>query len=369
MGRPGKPWWHTRRRRWCANIDGVRYVEPTGLGKRQVHEAWEWHRSIIPAPRPLGAPGTLEDLCEAYLSWDSERVEAGERDGRAHQTTGYKLNRICGTRASVGLAGDVPVGRITPGLLEDLVTAWGRDGLSDAYRRELASAVKAVTRWASRSRGGSRSLLASDPLERTSLPRAVAAPAERYAGRDEAAAWLRWLWRRGLREPALLQRCLVHTGARPSELVRATWGDVKLESGTITLSRWKAARKTGRPRRVYLPSRLIRSLRRRAGQPDGLIWRTPRGLAWSGSNLATYTARLRAAAIADGIPVLADGPDRLVNYRWRHTAATSLLQDGVPIATVAELLGTSPAMIARTYAHILSDHLSAAAETLARRRR
>jgi integrase len=189
---------------------------------------------------------------------------------------------------------------------------------------------------------------------------------------------LRFLWRKGLKDFAFLQRCLVHSGARPSELTRATWDEVNFHgwkdkaghSGAILVrTEWKSARKTGEDRRVYLPASLCRSLRRRMRalpDPDSNpIFTSPRHQPWTASNLATTTQRFLKQAIDAGVPLLKDeGPDRLVCYRWRHTAASSLLMHGVPIAVVGKLLGTSAKMISEVYGHILDGPLADAASRL-----
>ena len=381
MPRPQKPWWWSARKRWAATIEGVRYVEPTGLGKSETHAAWEWHARLLATERPAAPSGDrLGDLFEAYLEWDERRVEAGERDRRAHETLAYKLNRIFLTQVDGKDVGFIPARKFGPGHIEAMLLAWAGAGLSPGYRRELVAAVKMVLSWATRPLGSRPPLLEKSPLAGFKLPPAEVV-AERYAGRSEAAAWLRWLWRRGLREFALLQRCLVHTGARPKELTTLTYGNIRWDAletpsghamGVATLEKWKAARKTGRLRRIYIPARLGRMLKRRmiaANDPNVRIWTAPRGGEWSSSNLATYTARQRDMAIAAGLPFSDAGPDRLVNYRWRHTAASSLLMNGVPIATVATLLGTSVQMISKVYGHLMSDHLGDAAEQLARGRR
>jgi len=96
------------------------------------------------------------------------------------------------------------------------------------------------------------------------------------------------------------------------------------------------------------------------------VFVTSTGVALSGSNLSTITRRLRKAAIEQGLPFkdTADGADCLTNYRWRHTAASSLLMRGVPIPVVGALLGTSAEMIAKTYGHILDESLADAASQL-----
>ena len=96
-----------------------------------------------------------------------------------------------------------------------------------------------------------------------------------------------------------------------------------------------------------------------------------------GVGLAKKVRDVRRAAIAEGgRRVAAGGPlrgldlikdsglDRVHNYRWRHTAISTLLRQGVDVPTIAELMGTGPAMIYRTYGHLLSDHLARAAERL-----
>jgi len=52
-------------------------------------------------------------------------------------------------------------------------------------------------------------------------------------------------------------------------------------------------------------------------------------------------------------------------HTLRHTAATNMLKDGVPVSHVAEFLGDTIATVERNYKHLLSGHLKAAAAVLA----
>lgn len=373
MARPSKPWWWAARKRWAATIDGSRRIAPEWIGKNDVHDAWEWHREASKGSAPIPTD-TVLGICELYLQWDEGRVKSGDRSARSHESFAAKLKRVCKTVVPGGKFGHMPAARVEPDHLDALVAAWVASDVNPGYRRELASSIKTVLAWSARRVAGRAALIPASPFAGATLPPAPV-PAERYASRDEAAAWLRWLWRSGRREFAQLQRVLIHTGARPSEITRATWGEIKWpEPGdrrpaVLTRLKWKSSRKTGRARRVYLPTRLLRALRRREGAADSPLFTAPRGGRWRTSNLAVTTARRRAKAIRDGVPIQKEGADRLVNYRWRHTAASSLLMNGVPVSTVAELLGTSAAMIQRTYGHLLADHLSDAADKLASRRR
>jgi integrase len=207
----------------------------------------------------------------------------------------------------------------------------------------------------------------------------VPATKERYGDRATAARWLRWLWRSGRRSDALLQRCLVHTGARPSELAWATWGDVRWAEAidgagnpmaVVARADWKNSKKSGRVRRIYLPARLVRAMRRRSeGRGVGdLIFPRPDGERYTSYGLAGRTGKLRKLAARDGVVIGERDGSAITNYLWRHTAASSLLMGSVDVATVAELLGTSVAQIQRTYGHLLSDHLARASEKLGKRR-
>ena len=203
----------------------------------------------------------------------------------------------------------------------------------------------------------------------------------------------------------MLERCLIRTGARPKELCGLEWGDIRwagwrtsaglvAAKAEIPADRWKAGAATGEYRTIYFTPVLTRALHRehrrcggrrhvfvhgrgQGGRGEGEPWRDgsvlskvvlrvrreliARQAEWnatlkSGGTVRPWEARMAAVAVQD------DGPDKLSHYRWRHTAASTLLMAGVDVPTVAELLGTSPDMIYRSYGHILDGHLAAAAE-------
>jgi integrase len=368
MARDPRPWWWKARGRWAVQIGRTRHVEPTGIPREDLVGAGRWFESLKEqGPRPAGEL-TVGDLCLLYLEWDAGRVAADDRDGTSHDRERYKLKRVCKTEVQ----GD-PIGRLRAAKFrrrdyDAAVWVW-RSKFSPGYARALATSINGAFAWAVKEEGGR--LLDRDPLAGAPLP-PEAMVQERYATRDEAAAWLRWLWRNPKipRPYVLLQRCLIHTGARPSEWTRATVAELDIRNWQLVRGRWKAARRKRKPRRVFVPARLRRSLLRATrGVPgDSPLFPTPRGKTWTHNLLATRTADWRREAIAGGVPIRDEGADRLTAYRWRHTAASDLLMKGVDVATVAELLGTSPHMIHKVYGHLLSDHLAEAAEKLAGRR-
>ena len=52
-------------------------------------------------------------------------------------------------------------------------------------------------------------------------------------------------------------------------------------------------------------------------------------------------------------------------YTLRHSAITDLVTGGLDLLTVAQLAGTSVAMIERHYGHLRGDHAAQALERLA----
>jgi integrase len=203
----------------------------------------------------------------------------------------------------------------------------------------------------------------------------------RYITRDQAAAWLRWLRRdpdRAGSNLVRLYRLLIYTGCRPSELTRATWAEIDWDAGltssghayaVLVRTKWKNSANQRKQRRiVILPHvrRMLTRLHAKAVDPHDVILHSATGLPISESNLAVTTGRLRRRAVADGVDIPGTGASRTTSYLFRHLAATKLIQAGVDIVVVAELLGTSVLQISRTYAHLLTGHLAAAADVLQR---
>ena len=373
MARPSEAWFWEARNCWATTVNGKRHTAPRSIGPKDKKQAQVWYQSIVDGAAPVTV-GNLRvaDLCELYLAWDVKRVNAKQRCELAHDNASRKLTRVCATEVDGVKVGLIPVTSIKKRHLERMLLEWQSEGLSTNYTRDLGSVFKACFNW-----GLGEGLIAVYPFVKTPLPRATKA-ASRYATRQEAAQWLRFLRSQGKRDYGFLQRALIHTGARPSELTRATRDDISWNSWSersghkgaiITRTDWKNSRKSDEPRRVYIPASLCRGLKRRMEGPtdrSGHVFTTSRGIAWTAINLSTLTRRMRKLGIEQGLPFkdTADGADCLTCYRWRHTAASSLLMRGVPIAVVGALLGTSAEMIAKTYGHILDESLANAASQL-----
>ena len=244
-------------------------------------------------------------------------------------------------------------------------------------------------------------MIAVNPLARFRHEATAAAHSpDRYATADEVRAFLDWGYARADAMGGLagrferltidLVRVAYLTGTRPGELRVAERGDFEPKAvflepvgewwGRLRLdpSRWKSGSKTRKAREVFLSPEavaIVESILALPGHHPRFLWTHRRGNNWKarGSPAATHgepwsdsalpnkICTLRRAAIKDGIKLEDTGPNRFVLYRLRHTRAADLLMAGVNIATVAKLLGTSVAMIEKTYSSFTTTHLAMAA--------
>jgi integrase len=210
--------------------------------------------------------------------------------------------------------------------------------------------------------------------------------------------WNQWEARRFLEtaaaedtQTAAYMWLALDSGARKSELNGLTWGDVNLDTGTVTIARQlDTARltadgevqfgptKTDQARVVTLgPDTVTRLLahkrsqsalkmKNRAAYVDlGLVFaREPRDLqtplAQLGHPLTTLAEKRFQKVIA-----LA-GVKRLKFHGCRHTSISLLLAAGVPVHVVAQRVGHSTVtQTLQTYAHALPDMQQDAARKLA----
>jgi integrase len=192
---------------------------------------------------------------------------------------------------------------------------------------------------------------------------------------------------------AALYRLAINLGMREGELFGLTWDAIDFEAGTIRIHRQlQRARKQGKPdgprefllqttktkageRTLKLDEDILAVLcQHRANQQEeralrGEAWRDP----WGNLVFTTETGapihisclldHFRAVLIIAGLPSIRF-------HDLRHTAATLMLDSGVPLVTVSKILGhSSPAITATIYAHALDESKSQAIATLSQQLR
>jgi integrase len=156
----------------------------------------------------------------------------------------------------------------------------------------------------------------------------------------------------------------VSTGLRLGELLGLAWPDVDLAAGTLTVRRslamateggWALAQpKSARARRtIPLPAVSGDALRRQHTRQDAA--RAAAGSAWQDRNRLVFTDTIgrplhpHAVSSAFQRAREAAGVPHVRFHDLRHSAATLMLAEGVPLAVISEWLGHSG--IAVTAAH------------------
>lgn len=177
----------------------------------------------------------------------------------------------------------------------------------------------------------------------------------------------------------------LHTGMRQAELLGLQWSAVDLDAGTVHVGRtlqrvwtgevdehdkriyeWlRRSTKTPKSRRdITLTPSAIAALRihrerqeaeRGARMLDGLVFTTPAGHPIHGTNLLPV---LREALATAGLP-------RVSFHDLRHSAATILYAHGVPLETIADMLGHSTVRVTQDlYRHRVPQLQREAAERM-----
>lgn len=126
------------------------------------------------------------------------------------------------------------------------------------------------------------------------------------------------------------------TGARISEALGVTWGDVDLGSQNVVIRMGKL---DGEKRTAHLPPPLVTALANMPGSRE------------PSDQVFPYSS-YRACADPWEVAIRRAGVERLTPHCCRHGFATSMLHAGIDVITVAEAGGwKSPAQLFKTYGH------------------
>ncbi|HMM84665.1 tyrosine-type recombinase/integrase [Azohydromonas sp.] len=141
---------------------------------------------------------------------------------------------------------------------------------------------------------------------------------------------------------------------RPGALASLTVASYDKRLGVLSIGKDKA----GRDRRIKLPASTAAFFEAQTVDklPAAPLFSRADGKAW-GKDAWKWPIKEAAAAARLGEQVTA--------YTLRHSVITDLVTQGLDLLTVAQLSGTSVAMIERHYGHLRADHAAAALATLA----
>jgi len=248
-------------------------------------------------------------------------------------------------------------------------TASGRKGLSARSAQLSVGILKAATAWAL-----TAGLLGRDPLSGVKRPKVTRKPVSAWST-DEARRFLAatkdsrhaWAW-----------ALLLSRGLRRGELCGLRWDAVDVEGGSIRITRTRILidgkvadsipKTLSGLRSVPIDSYLVALLKAHkarqaaeqlaageAYEDEGWLFADELGKPYYPSSLSVWFEEERAKAKLPKIPL----------HGTRHTAASLMLADRVPVRVVSEMLGHSdPNITLSVYAHVIPGMAETAGASL-----
>jgi integrase len=369
----GKPTVRQQRERWVVRVDGIDVEtgrhRPRQLGTYPSRRAATRAAADFIEEGELGADrGTVGHLVD---QWVASRTDVGPKTksqyewAAGHIRTGLgslrldRLDRADVARWLEALAADGVMGRRSIGIFRMVL------------RAALADAVEAGD-------------IRRSPAARVPMPRTVAKPDRQKA----VDAWdevqlQRFLDVSDAHRWAGPLRLAVLYGLRHSELLGLRWSAVDLKKGTLKIEAavvevhgrpvWTDGKNACSRRAIPLDPTTLRALqayrrfqaeeRLAAGHDwvdNDLVVATRTGNTVSPGNLDQTLERIVRSA---GVPPL-------TSHGLRHTAATHMVRHAADVGEVraaADLLGHSPDMLMKVYAHVLPESLKIVTDKIGRR--
>jgi integrase len=172
-------------------------------------------------------------------------------------------------------------------------------------------------------------------------------------------------------------------GLRRSEVLALKWDDLDATIGTLRIDEglvavrtgaaWSSAKNTRSRRVIPLDPEMLRALARR--KKEQAEERLRAGSSWEDHEVivATHTGRpVLPRSLDRALHLIIENADlpRLTSHGLRHTAATHMVrnaQDVGELRAVADLLGHSPDMLMKVYAHALPESTRAVVKRIGTR--
>jgi integrase len=368
----GRPMVRKQRDEWVVRVNGIN--TETGKHRPRQLRTYVSRRSALAAARSLGLDERVARRDTGQLVGALLRRLAHGRD-----TQGARTVRV-GDPAHRSRAGRNPTRRLD----REGVARWLDDMASAGPLSWRSIKICRTVLPAALPNAVEEGLLERSPAARVPMPREVAKPPTEH----EVDAWTgeqvaRFLAVSTDHRWSVAFRLNVLYGLRRSGVLALKWDDLdatkgtlRVEEGLVAASKraaWSKAKNTRSRRLIPLDDETLRALaRHRVAQAED---RLRAGAAWEDHDLMTTThvgrpvmpRRLDRALEV----VIAQGAlPKLTSHGLRHTAATHMVgaaRDVGELRAVADVLGHSPGMLMRVYAHSLPESTRAVAERISAR--
>ena len=371
----GQPQVRRQRGRWVVRVDGVDTV--TGRSRPRQLGTYPSRRAAPREATEAAATGTgpAERGTVSWLVWRWVRSKT-DISPRAREQYEWAAGHI-----ERGLGG-VRLDRLDR---EDIAAWLEQLGEGGALSRRSIQIFRTVLR-AALADAADEGLLRRNPAARVPMPRTV-----RKAQRQrEVDVWTE------LQVQQFLESCADHRlggpirletlyGLRRSELLALRWSKVDFDEGTVRIDAglvnvkhgvdWTPGKSARSRRTIPVDGATMRALA--AHRALQLQERLVAGPAWHDLDLVVttrtgnYVEPHNFDSILDRLIARAGLP-RLTSHGLRHTAATLMVRDSADVGelrAVADILGHSPDMLMKVYAHTLPESMRAVTEKIGERGR
>lgn len=310
---------------------------------------------------PKAVSKTISQLLDSWLILKSGEVTAGSIEQYKYATRHIKSS-----------IGSTPLSRVRPETIDSFLKSKTNEGLSPRYvkllRTVLSMALDQAVRWR---------LLDSNPAQ-YSLSIKQPSRTTKALSEDQASALL--LAAKGDRLGALWT-LMLSLGLRRGEAIALRWSDYDRKAKTLAIARNRkkegskvvvGSLKTEASRRTLpLPDFLCEVLDgHRAAQLQEKEYLLGLGVAWA-EHEAMFTTVGGHFLDPDNTSKLFKtltkkaGLDGWHLHELRHSSATMLLSEGVPLEQVSKLLGHASIRITSdVYGHLSTEHLRGATDTI-----
>lgn len=243
----------------------------------------------------------------------------------------------------------IPLHLISPMILENLKESLFKKGLAPATVKHCLVIVRQVINKA-RDWG---MFSGENPVSKIKLPKLQNAR-ERFLTKEEAEKLIAEIISPQLKRMAIVS---LETGLRAGEVTAMRWRDVNFDSGIINVRG-----KGGYDRQAYLTGNVRKVLDEQPKGRSGFVFESKTGGRISSISNGFVRATYRAGLNKPGMTA-----KELVSFHTlRHTFASWLAIEGVPLLTIKELLGHKSLVMTERYAHLCPDHKRNAASLIGR---
>lgn len=270
----------------------------------------------------------FSEALDRWLTWADGEHREHPATARRKRTSAASLRAFFDSRQ---------ISAISPGLIEDY-KAWRRtSGVKDVTLRHDLHALSGFLRYCRKQRW-----LIGDPLQDVEIPSDRDAVRIYVVSPDEEARYFAACRDLGYGDLYDLARLMLNQGCRPQELLALEQDAVHLLGGTLEIRQGKtsAARRT-----LALTPESRSLLAARLAVPSKWVFPSPR---IAGRHMERAEKPHNAVLKALGYP---EGQG-WVMYAFRHTFASRAAARGMPLATLARILGHSGLRTVLRYVHI-----------------